>query len=55
MVTAGFFDVIPQNINEVQRRVMAGAISQMLGRAGKTAVTVASSMSRNAVIKPRAR
>jgi transposase len=38
-------------MNEVQRRVVAGAMSEMLGRGGKTAVAVASGMSRNTVIK----
>ena len=38
-------------MNEVQRRVVAGATSEMLGRGGKTAVAVASGMSRNTVIK----
>jgi transposase len=38
-------------LNEVQRRVVAGAMAQALGRGGKTAVAVASGMSRNTVIK----
>src|SRR5215207_11618008 len=38
-------------MNEVQRRVVAGAASEMLGRGGKTAVATASGMSRNTVIK----
>jgi hypothetical protein len=38
-------------MNEVQRRVVAGAMAEMLGRGGKTAVAVASGMSRNTVIK----
>jgi hypothetical protein len=38
-------------MNEVQRRVVAGAVSEMLGRGGKTAVAAASGMSRNTVIK----
>jgi transposase len=38
-------------MNEVQRRVVAGAMSEMLGRGGKTAVAVTSGMSRNTVIK----
>ena len=42
------------HLNEVQRRVVAGAASQMLGRGGKTAVAVASGMSRNTVIKAEA-
>jgi hypothetical protein len=38
-------------MNEVHRRVVAGATAEMLGRGGKTAVAVASGMSRNTVIK----
>src|SRR5664280_1198235 len=41
-------------MNEVQRRVVAGATAEMLGRGGKTAVAVASGMSRNTVIKAEA-
>jgi transposase len=39
------------HLNELQRRVVAGAMAEMLGRGGKSAVAVASGMSRNAVIK----
>ncbi len=39
------------HMNEVQRRVVAGSMSEMLGRGGKSAVAVASGMSRNTVIK----
>ncbi len=38
-------------MNEVQRRVVAGAMAEALGRGGKTAVATASGMSRNTVIK----
>jgi transposase len=48
---ARFFDVVLPHLNEVQRRVVAGAASEMLGRGGKTAVAAASGMSRNTVIK----
>jgi hypothetical protein len=48
---ARFFEVTLPHMNEVQRRVVAGATSEMLGRGGKTAVAVASGMSRNTVIK----
>ncbi len=48
---ARFFDVVLPHLNEVQRRVVAGAMSEMLGRGGKTAVATASGMSRNTVIK----
>ena len=41
-------------MNEVQRRVVAGAMAEMLGRGGKTAVAEASGMSRNTVIKAEA-
>jgi hypothetical protein len=46
---ARFFEVVLPHMNEVQRRVVAGAVSEMLGRGGKTAT--ASGMSRNTVIK----
>ncbi|WP_373071107.1 hypothetical protein [Gemmatimonas sp.] len=42
------------HVNEVQWRVVAGATSEMLGRGGKSAVAVASGMSRNTVIKGEA-
>ena len=42
-------------MNEVQRRVVAGAAAEMLGRGGKTAVAAASGMSRNTVIKAAGR
>ena len=48
---ARFFEVVLPHTNELQRRVVAGAMSEMLGRGGKTAVAVASGMSRNTVIK----
>lgn len=51
---ARFFDVVLPHLNEVQRRVVAGASSEMLGRGGKTAVAAASGMSRNTVIKAQA-
>ena len=46
-----FFDVVNPHMNEVQRRVVAGSMAIALGRGGKTAVSVASGMSRNTVIK----
>jgi hypothetical protein len=46
-----FFDVVMPHMNELQRRVVAGATSEMLGRGAKTAVASASGMSRNTVIK----
>jgi hypothetical protein len=39
------------HMNELQRRVVAGAMAEMLGRGGKSAVAEASGMSRNTVIK----
>ena len=51
---ARFFDVTMPHMNELQRRVVAGAASEMLGRGGKTAVAAASGMSRNTVIKAEA-
>ena len=48
---ARFFDVVLPHMNELQRRVVAGGVAEMLGRGGKTAVSVASGMSRNTVIK----
>src|SRR5680860_1214248 len=41
-------------MNEVQRRVVAGAAAEMFGRGGKTAVAAASGLSRNTVIKAEA-
>jgi transposase len=46
--------VVLPHMNEVQRRVVAGATAEMLGRGGKTAVAAASGMSRNTVIKAQA-
>lgn len=46
-----FFDVVMPHLNEKQRRVVAGAMAAALGRGGKTAVAVASGLSRNTVIK----
>ena len=51
---ARFFEVVLPHLNEVQRRVVAGAAAEMLGRGGKTAVATASGMSRNTVIKAEA-
>ena len=38
-------------MNKVQRRVVAGAMANLLGHGGKTAVANTSGMSRNTVIK----
>ena len=48
---ARFFEVVLPHLNEVQRRVVAGASAEMLGRGGKSRVAQASAMSRNTVIK----
>ena len=48
---ARFFEVVLPHLNEVQRRVVAGAMAEGLGRGGKSAVAMASGMSRNTVIK----
>jgi transposase len=48
---ARFFELVLPHMNEVQRRVVAGSMSELLGHGGKTAVATASGMSRNTVIK----
>ena len=48
---ARFFTTVLPHLNEMQRRVVAGAMSQGLGRGGKSAVAEASGMTRNTVIK----
>jgi transposase len=48
---ARFFETVLPHLNEVQRRVVAGAMAVGLGRGGKSAVAEASGMSRNTVIK----
>jgi transposase len=48
---ARFFETVLPHLNEMQRRVVAGAMAVGLGRGGKSAVAVASGMSRNTVIK----
>jgi transposase len=48
---ARFFTTVLPHLNEVQRRVVAGAMATALGRGGKSAVADASGMSRNTVIK----
>jgi transposase len=46
-----FFTAVLPHLNEMQRRVVAGAMAVGLGRGGKSAVAEASGMSRNTVIK----
>jgi hypothetical protein len=48
---ARFFEVVLPHLNEVQRRVVAGAMAEALGHGGKTVVAESSGMSRNTVIK----
>ena len=48
---ARFFAMVLPHLNEVQRRVVAGAMASGLRRGGKSAVATASGMSRNTVIK----
>jgi hypothetical protein len=48
---ARFFSTVLPHLNEVQRRMVAGAMAGALGRGGKSAVAEASGMSRNTVIK----
>ena len=48
---ARFFEVVLPHMNEVQRRVVAGAAVELLGRGGKSAVASASGLSRNTVTK----
>ena len=48
---ARFFGRVLPHLNEVQRRVVAGAVASELGHGGKSRVAVASGMSRNTVIK----
>lgn len=51
---ARFFEMVLPHLNERQRRVVAGAAAQMLGRGGKSQVAAVSGMSRNTVIKAEA-
>jgi hypothetical protein len=46
-----FFETVLPHLDEVQRRVVAGAVARGLGRGGKTRVAEASGMSRNTVLK----
>ena len=48
---ARLFEVVFPHVNELQRRVVAGAMAVALGRGGKSLVADASGMSRNTVIK----
>jgi len=49
-----FFGTVLPHLNEVQRRVVAGALARELGRGGKSRVAAASGMSRNTVLKAQA-
>ena len=46
-----FFSSVLPNLNEVQRRVVAGSMARALGHGGKSRVAEASGLSRNTVIK----
>jgi hypothetical protein len=46
-----YFEVVMPHMNELQRRVIAGATAELLGRGGKSAVALASGMSRTTVTK----
>jgi hypothetical protein len=46
-----YFEVVMPHMNEVQRRVVTGAMSELLGRGGKSAVALASGLSRTTVTK----
>ena len=46
---ARFFEIVRPHLNERQRRVVAGACSQMLGHGGKSTAAQASGMSRSTV------
>jgi transposase len=48
---ASLFDAVVPHLDEVQRRIVAGAVARSLGHGGKTAVARASGMSRNTVIR----
>ncbi len=48
---ARFFDVVLPQLNERQRRVVAGAAAELLGRGGKTVVAEAAGMSRRNTVK----
>lgn len=48
-----FFSFVSLHLDEKQRRLVAGAMAQMLGRGGATVVARASGMSRNTVISGR--
>ena len=47
----GFFEAVLPHLNEVQRRVVAGAMAAAIGHGGKTAVADASGLGRNTVTK----
>ena len=46
-----FFDTVMPHTNQLQRRVVAGAVAHSMGRGGKTAVAVAAGMLRKTVTK----
>ena len=48
---AGFFDTVLPHLNELQTRVVAGAMAEALGRGGQARVVEASGMSSSTVYK----
>ena len=48
------FSAVMPHLNELQRRLVAGAVARELGRGGKTKVASASGLSRNTVIRGQA-
>ena len=47
----GFFEIVVPHLNERQRRVVAGAMAEALGRGGQARVVEASSMSSSTIAK----
>ncbi len=48
------FESVMPHLNEVQRRLVAGAVARSLGHGGKSRVAAASGLSRNTVIRGQA-
>ena len=48
---AGFFDTVLPHLNELQTRVVAGAMAEALGRGGQARVVEASGMSSSTIYK----
>lgn len=54
MELGALFGSVMPHLNEVQRRLVAGAVARSLGHGGKSRVAAASGLSRNTVIKGQA-